>query len=144
MPFPLDIVDIGCGQPSAPCARRSIPGACRGPPTVSDRPSSVGEQGFACRGGTQLGRLSVGVVLTLGVSGVADFVCYAENGTAGVSARFGFGTGFRQINYRRVANLVVDVDEPAGNDQFRAIAETYKTEMCSTDCATERPRRSAS
>lgn len=78
----------------------------------------VDEHSFAA-GGAQLGLLRVRVLLTLGDSGVADFVCHAENGTADVSARFGFGRGFRQVDPRRVVHLVVDVDEAAENDRFR-------------------------
>ncbi|GLJ79606.1 hypothetical protein GCM10017586_12880 [Microbacterium imperiale] len=45
-------------------------------------------------GCAELGGLSVWVLFPLRDSGVADFVCHAENGTAEVSARFGFGGGF--------------------------------------------------
>lgn len=75
----------------------------------------VDEYPFAA-GGAQLGLLRVGVLLALGDSGVADFVRYAENGTADVPARFGFGRGFRRIILRRVVQLVVGIDEAAEND----------------------------
>lgn len=71
-------------------------------------------------GSAQLGLLRVRVLLALGDSGVADFVCHAENGTADVPARFGFGRGFRRIILRRVVHLVVDVDEGAENDRYRS------------------------
>jgi len=78
----------------------------------------VNEHTFAA-GRTELRLLRVRVLFTLGNSGVADFVCHAENGTADVPAYFGFGRGFRRIDPRRVANLVVDVDEAAENDRLR-------------------------
>lgn len=86
----------------------------------------VDEHAFAA-GGEQLRLLRLGVLLSLRDAGVSDFVCHVENGTADVSARLGFGRGFRRIDSRRVAHLVVDVGDRAVNDQFRAFAGTYKT-----------------
>lgn len=43
----------------------------------------------------------------------------AENGDTDVSARSGFGRGFRQFDPRRVAHLAVDVDHSTANDRFR-------------------------
>ena len=89
-------------------------------PASVSRFAVVDEHSFAA-GGAQLGLLRVGILLTLGDSGVADFVCHAENGTADVPARFGFGRGFRRIILRRVVHLVVDVDEAAENDRLRQV-----------------------
>jgi hypothetical protein len=61
----------------------------------------------------ELGGLRVRVLLPLRNSGVADLMCHAENVTAEVSLRIGFGggfgRGFRRIGPRRVTQLLVDV-----------------------------------
>jgi hypothetical protein len=48
-------------------------------------------------GRAELSGLSIRVPLSLRDPGVPDFVCHAENGTAGVPARIGFGRRFRRI-----------------------------------------------
>lgn len=77
-------------------------------------------------GGAELGGLSVWVLLPIRDSGITESLCHAENGRAEVPARFSCGRGFRRIDPRRVAQLLVDGDESAVNDQFRSVEETSK------------------
>jgi hypothetical protein len=74
----------------------------------------VNEHSFTA-GGAKLGLLRLGVLLQLRNTGIFDFMCHAENGTAEVSSRLGFGRGFWRIVSRRVAHLGVDAGHPAEN-----------------------------
>jgi hypothetical protein len=49
-------------------------------------------------------------------------MCHAENGTAEVPARLGFGRGFRRMVSRRVAHLVDAAGGSTENDPFPAVS----------------------
>jgi len=82
----------------------------------------VDEYPFAA-GGAQLGLLCFGVLLAPGDAGLSDFVCHAENATADVSGRLGFGRGFRRATYRRVAQMIAIGDETVVIDRLRQAHE---------------------